>query len=61
MAYLKDWEGSIMKRQGFNEQEKKKMMLPQETGDGIYITGIHWKIFLVYNTKVARVMKTQVY
>ena len=29
-----------MKRTGFSDKEKSMMLLPQETRDGIYITGM---------------------
>ena len=41
VAYLNSWSASVYKRPGFNKNEKKMMMLPQETLDGINITGTY--------------------
>ena len=39
LGYLKEWEESVMARQGFTLKEKKNMLLSQETLLGIKITG----------------------
>ena len=41
LAYLEYWEKSVVKRKGFSDQEKKMMLIPQETRDGMHITGYH--------------------
>lgn len=47
--YFDDWKKSVMKRSGYDDKERSKMMIPQETRDGIYITGksSHLSIHLV--------------
>ena len=39
MSYLNLWEVSVKKRKGFKAGEKQKMMLSQETIQGLKITG----------------------
>ena len=39
LGYLKEWEESVMARQGFTPKEQKNMLLSQETLLGIKITG----------------------
>lgn len=37
--YLEKWEESVKKRKGFKDDEKKRMMLSEETLAGIRMTG----------------------
>ena len=37
--YLSDWEKSVKKRKGFTAAQKKLMMMPDSTVEGIKITG----------------------
>uniref|UniRef100_A0A1X7V2N3 C2H2-type domain-containing protein n=2 Tax=Amphimedon queenslandica TaxID=400682 RepID=A0A1X7V2N3_AMPQE len=39
MGYLDDWSKSVMERDGFSEEEKKKMSYSQQTIEGIQRTG----------------------
>ena len=39
LPYLKAWEDSVNSREGFTANEKKMMMISQETLNGIRITG----------------------
>ena len=39
MGYLKSWESSVKKRKGYTAREKKKMLMPDETLQGIAVTG----------------------
>lgn len=39
MPYLKAWEDSVNRREGFTANEKKMMMISKETLNGIRITG----------------------
>ena len=39
LPYLKAWEDSVHSREGFTANEKKMMMISQETLNGIRITG----------------------
>jgi len=52
LAYLKAWENSVKEWKGFSDAEKRMMMLPRETQDGIYITGkvIDYWIYTNYFT-----------
>ena len=40
IPYLKSWEESVQKRNGFTPQEKAMMLLARETRQGIDVTGI---------------------
>ena len=39
LGYLDDWEKSVKERNGFTDEEKKRMTLSQETLDGLRMTG----------------------
>ena len=39
LGYLGQWSDSVGKREGFTPAEKKLMMLPKETQEGLKITG----------------------
>lgn len=39
LGYLTEWSDSVQKREGFTPAEKKLMMLPNETQEGLRITG----------------------
>ena len=39
LGYLSDWEESVKKRKGFTAAQKKLMLLPDSTMEGIRITG----------------------
>ena len=39
LGYLNDWEESVKKRQGFTAAQKKLMLMPDSTMEGIRITG----------------------
>lgn len=38
IPYLKQWKDSVENRKGFTKAHKKRMMLSQETLDGIHMT-----------------------
>ncbi len=38
LKYLDDWEASAMAREGFTDEERKKMILSRETLDGLHMT-----------------------
>ena len=38
LGYLSEWKKSVEKRNGFTAAEKKLMMLPDETQEGLKIT-----------------------
>lgn len=40
MGYLDNWEKAVKEREGFSDQEKKKMLLSAETLEGLRMTGI---------------------
>ena len=44
LAYLDEWEKSVMDRPGFEDDEKKNMMLSSETLLGLRMTGKSSKI-----------------
>ena len=44
--YLDLWETSVYQREGFSEVEKKKMMLCQQTLDGLQMPGIYSVTFM---------------
>lgn len=39
LGYLSGWEESVKKRKGFTAVQKKLMMMPDSTVEGIKITG----------------------
>lgn len=39
IEYLERWKESVAARSGFNDDERKRMMLSQETLTGLKITG----------------------
>ena len=39
LGYLRNWEESVKKRDGYTDEEKKRMILSQETLQGIRMTG----------------------
>ena len=39
LGYLDDWEKAVKERKGFTDEEKKRMMLSQETLEGLRMTG----------------------
>ena len=39
LGYLSDWEESVKKRKGFTAAQKKLMLLPDSTMEGIRTTG----------------------
>jgi len=43
IPYLKEWEDSVEKRKGFTQlrQFKSMIVMPEDTRNGIYITGIN--------------------
>ena len=44
LPYFNQWEKSVEERKGFKKGEKKRMLLSQETLDGIHITSrLHCK------------------
>ena len=52
MPYLEDWEKSVNSRKGFDDGEKKRMLLSQETLDGIRMTSMfpsyeQWSLLLI--------------
>jgi len=42
IPYLKEWESSVEKRNGFSPQSKSMMVLAKETRNGINVTGIYY-------------------
>ena len=40
LGYLSDWEKAVKARLGFTEDEKRRMLLSQETLEGLRMTGI---------------------
>ena len=48
MPYLKSWEESVHKREGYTPQAKSMMVLAKETRDGIDATG-NYNFFLCSN------------
>ena len=40
IEYLERWRKSVAARPGFNDEERKRMMLSHETLTGLKITGI---------------------
>ena len=39
LPYLDHWEKTVSEREGYSNAEKNMMLLSQETGDGLRITG----------------------
>ena len=46
LPYLKAWKESVKKREGHTAQERKMMIISQETLNGIHITGINMTLSL---------------
>jgi hypothetical protein len=40
LRYLEEWDKSVVEREGFSNNEKKKMTLSQVTLEGLRMTGI---------------------
>ena len=38
LPYLKEWEDSVAARPGFTDAQKKRMLLSEETLDGLRVT-----------------------
>lgn len=45
LPYLDKWEKSVLAREGFDDSERKRMLLSQETLDGIRMTSTHCGAF----------------
>ena len=39
LGYLDDWEKAVKERKGFTDEQKKRMILSQETLEGLRMTG----------------------
>ena len=39
LGYLSTWEESVRKQKGFEDKTKKMMLMPDETRQGIEVTG----------------------
>ena len=61
MGYLKNWEDTVAKRQGFAKMQQKMMLIPIETRQGIEVTGefiSHIRNCLLYISVLFLLMKS---
>ena len=49
-CYLNDWEKAVNEREGFSKDERKRMILSQETPDGLRMTGMYITLWLWYTS-----------
>ena len=43
LGYLDEWDASVWVREGFTDEEKKRMTLSQDTLEGLRMTGMSLK------------------
>ena len=42
LPYLDEWEKSVKERDGYNDTQKKRMLLSEQTILGLRMTGKYW-------------------
>ena len=48
MGYLRSWEDMVAKRKDFSEKQKKMMLMPKETQQGIEVTGMYVSSYIAF-------------
>ena len=48
MGYLRSWEDMVAKRKGFSNKQKKMMLMPKETRQGIEVTGMYVSSYIAF-------------